>query len=204
MARSSKPVQSGSTSNNRILVPAPEPNASLKITSIPSGTLVYGFDTDEATFGRAGASLEIRLDNGGAVTIVDYFAVGNKALPNFELPDGSVVTAQDFLSASAPGMDLSTASGPTASQQTPGSGSGEYREGAGDLVGSVDRLGKLGTSYNQWDNGTLGVQDLGSSGDVSYGGGDISITDPFDAGPRGPTVHEAGRENGTHSGEGVD
>ena len=201
MARASKPVLSGNTSNNRILVSVPEPNANISINSVPNGTLVYQFDTSDATFGRAGDSLEIRLDNGGAITVVDYFAVGSKSLPNFELPDGSVVSAKDFLSASAPGMDLSTASGPTSTQQAPGSGSGEYREGAGELIGSVDRLGMLGTSYNQWSNSTLGASVYAADSGVLED--DISISTPFGAGPGGPTVHEAGLENGTNPGEGV-
>ncbi len=181
---------------NRIIISAPEGNATVNYNSAAGRTFVFDFDTSKASFSRAGNNLTITLDNGAVVNLVDYFAVGDRPLPNFELMDGAVVAGSDYLQAQSPNLDLKTAAGPAGAPRSPqGGGVGEYRDGFGKLIDSVDRLGDQEGDPFHWGTPRPGLDERDTIGAF-----DISIVDPVAS---GLLVDEAGLRNGTNPGVGM-
>ncbi|MDR3175321.1 MAG: hypothetical protein LBU06_02140 [Desulfovibrio sp.] len=115
--------------------------------SSPGGSLEFAFDPSAATVSRPENSndLVFDVDGGGRAVISGFFEVGTYSLPNMVLPNGMVVTSADFIAVNNPDVDMTTAAGPTPRSD----GLNEFAGDSGDLVGSVDRLGTLGTDY--WD-----------------------------------------------------
>ncbi len=156
MTRASQSTSSVNTINaamnggSSIPVPVPAANASIIVESAPASVLKFTFDPAQATTERSGNDLVFTLNQGGKVTLHNFFAVGDEALPTLELPSGAQVASADFFADSS--MDMSTAAGPAAASAAPSSGSGEYADDAGRLIDGVDRLGSLGTM--QWNRST--------------------------------------------------
>ena len=138
----------------------PVGDAELTLRAEPGGRLAMDFQPSMATAIRPDGTndLVFQFDNGGKVVITDFFAAGENKLPEFLLPDGTLVSAEDVFADSL--MDLSPAAGPK-TPGTPGGGAGEYSDDPGALVEGIDRLGSLGTSY--WDRSTESPEDF--SGD---------------------------------------
>lgn len=107
----------------------------------------FDFNAEEAAFNRVGNDLDVRFENGSQVILTDFFVTEGEDLSPFILLDGTEVSGEDFLQSMNPDMDIQTAAGPAASAN--GSGSGEYADGAGDLLDGVDGLSSLGAF--QWD-----------------------------------------------------
>ncbi len=121
-----------------------------QIMLTPGRHLEFSFDPAGVTFSRSGTDLVISAGNGSGVTLSGFFIAENAdALPQFVFPGGDSVPASAYLQSL--NIDITTAAGPVPSAP-PSGGEGEYSDGAGDLLGGVDRLGSLGT--DQWA-GTL-------------------------------------------------
>ncbi len=114
--------------------------------SASAGSVQFDFDPSATTTVREGNNLMFTSDNGGKVVLTNFFVVGDAPLPVLTLPDGAQVAAAEYLKDQFPGLDLTTAAGPSAA---PGSsGVGEYADGSGSsLVGGLERFGSLGTDY---------------------------------------------------------
>lgn len=159
-----------------VAVPKPDAGANVVIDSSAGGQLQLGFDPSVATPTRSGNDLSFDVEGGGKVTVKDFFAVGDESLPSLRLPDGTVVASTDFFSGS--GLDMTTAAGPGGGAGGAGSGSGDYRDDAGNLIGGIDRFGKLGTDF--WGRGSevpdpwIGRErpggDFGMNADTDLGG----------------------------------
>ena len=124
-------------------VPTPDSGASISVESSPGGALHLDFDPSTATTSRDGNSLVFEVDGGGTVTVTDFFVVGDQSLPSLVLPDGTEIASADFFEGSD--LDMSTAAGPAAGPP-PGGGT-SYNDDPGNLMGGVDKFGKLGTDY---------------------------------------------------------
>lgn len=201
MARAPMSARPGSGSSRRITISTPEAGSNVNINSAAGRSFVLDFDPSATTvtYDRAGTNLQLLFENGGSVTLLNYFAVGSRPLPNFELSDGSVVSGNDFLTANASDLDLTTASGPRPAAAPPrGSGVGEYRGELGNLIDGVERLGMLGTGLLDWSNATpLWDYQYESTYSTFFLG-------TIGGGPGGPTVYESGLPNGSNPGDGVD
>ncbi|SBW00450.1 hypothetical protein KL86DPRO_11786 [uncultured delta proteobacterium] len=113
----------------------------------PEEALELHFDANAATFARDGGNLILTFANGGQIVVPGFFEGGS--LPSITLPDGTTLNSGDFLKSMNPDMEIETAAGPAvAAHSADSSGTGEYADGAGELLGGVDRLGSLGT--DQW------------------------------------------------------
>lgn len=130
-----------------ITIIAPNAGQNVVLKSNGEESVHFDYDVRTSTFSRSENDLVVEGENGGKVTVVDFFAVGaNNPLPNMVLEDGTVVASADFLKAQAPDMDITTAAGPAQTSST--SGLSAYDDAAGSLLGGTDRLGSLGT--DQW------------------------------------------------------
>lgn len=110
----------------------------------PGQSVTLAANAADMSFLRDGADLVVSHES-GTTLYKGFFAQGeDKPLPSLVLADGETVSGEDFLRAMNPDMDLlSTAAGP-APANTPGSGSGDYADDPGNLIGGVDALGTLG------------------------------------------------------------
>ncbi len=93
------------------------------------------------------------MEDGGRVTVTNFFAVGDETLPILTLPGNIQVTAADLLQ----GVNLITTAGPEASR--PSSGGTNYNDDPGDLIDGIERLGSLGTDYWTRETGTVVIAD---------------------------------------------
>ncbi len=138
-----------------ITIIAPNGGENIVLQSDGAESIHFDYDVRTSSFSRSDNNLVVESDNGGTVTVVDFFAVGTEnQLPSIVLEDGTVVASADFLKAQSPNMDVSTAAGP--SQSSASSGLGAYDDAAGNLLGGTDRLGSLGT--DQWGGSTRQVE----------------------------------------------
>ncbi|MDR2488502.1 MAG: hypothetical protein LBD42_03290, partial [Desulfovibrio sp.] len=146
-SNASRPAATAPSRQN-VTVPVPNAGAELVVNSSAGGQLQFAFDPSAATTTRSGNDLAFELDGGGKVMVKDFFVVGDESLPSLRMPDGVVVASADFFAAS--GLDMTTAAGPGGGNNA-SSGSGEYLDDAGNLIGGIDRFGKLGTDF--WGRG---------------------------------------------------
>ena len=107
-----------SHSGRTVKIPRPQPGGEVIFTSSPSGDLLLDFDPGGTAATREGNSLIFTMNDGGKITIEDFFAVGNSLLPTFILPDGTRADGADYLRAQYPTLDLTTAVGTPASLAT--------------------------------------------------------------------------------------
>ena len=162
----------------KITLPTPSSNQHQQVSIVPETEITLDFNTGAASFEREGADLHITHENGGSITITNFFVAANtESLPVFALPDGQQVASADFLKNFS--IDVSTAAGPSASPTS--SGVNSYEDGAGDLLTGVDTLGSLGT--NQWANQTNTPDTLVANA----GSGDLGGETPPPLPPTPPT-----------------
>lgn len=165
------------TNRTGVTVPTAQAGGSASVASEAGATLRFQFDPAAADISREGADLVFSLDNGGTVTIGGFFEVGDNSLPDLSLPDGTVVSANDFFNGS--GLDMTTAAGPASG--SPLSGGTSYDDDPGALLLGLDKYGKLDTDY--WGRETESAEfyqgltgDAGESifgaivGGISFGG----------------------------------
>lgn len=171
-ASSAAVVESGRT----VIATRPIDGGTLNVAASPGGQINLGFDPAAATATREGDSLVFDIAGAGKVVLQDFFVVGDESLPALRLPDGTIVASADFFADS--GLDMSTAAGPgQPTAQAPDSGGTSYADGAGALIGGVDKYGKLGTDY--WGRNTeVSEEAFGLSADgggLSTGAGEGSF-----------------------------
>ena len=134
-----------------LAIPYPLSGQTYSVDMIPAGAVRLSFNPDDATVTRSGDNLTFVLEQGGSVTINDFFVVEDGGdLPELILPDGAVVPAA--LAFGDSDLDLTTAAGPGATGAAPGNGASDYADNPGSLIEGIDRLGSLGTDY--WGRGT--------------------------------------------------
>ncbi|WP_027187982.1 Calx-beta domain-containing protein [Desulfovibrio cuneatus] len=159
-----------------VVVPGVQANQEISIPAVAGAEVQFQFDPTSATVTRVDNSLVFTLDNGGKVTITDFFVTDGQPLPMLALPDGQVVPSEAVLAGLNGDMDLSTAAGPAA--RPPSSGGTSYEDSAGSLIGGTDRLGSLGT--DGWGN-SLSQPEQGI-GTLEVPGGTFSFDASSDVG----------------------
>lgn len=127
------------------IVMVPSKANSIATSILPNHNLQLAFDIENTSVERSANSLVFHFNDGGTITITDFFVTEQTELPDFILSDGTKVHSKEFLQSLNPDMDMSTAAGPSSASS---SGAGEYADAAGDLVGGVSRLGDMESS--QW------------------------------------------------------
>ncbi len=145
------PQQTGARFTSHVLT---IPKSGMRQVTLTAGQqLEFSFDPSGTTFSRSGTDLIISGNDGAGVTLSGFFVAENAdALPQFILPGGDSVPASSYLQSL--NIDVTTAAGPAPSAP-PSGGEGEYADGAGDLIGGLDRLGSLGSTH--WDGATKSV-----------------------------------------------
>lgn len=160
----------------------------------PGKTLSFSMNMDHAVFTRPEASADghkspdllVHFENGAALVLKNFFAPGEGGdnLPTLELADGTIITGEAFLAGINPDFDISTAAGATAAPSS--GGISDFSEGAGDLLGGVDRLGSLGTEpFGRSGLSTSEVLLSSSSAAVAApgeGAGGVPNADPSEGG----------------------
>jgi hypothetical protein len=132
------------------------------VLASPGGVLQLGFDPGLTIVSRKGSDLIFSLEEGGSVTVANFFASGDAGLPALLLPDGSVIAGADFFTAH--NIDINTAAGPA---PRPPSGGTHYEDDPGELLKGVDRLEALAPSPRDGENPRSSLADSGDEeGDV--------------------------------------
>lgn len=165
---------------SRHTISAPATGVSQTVNISAGDRLDFSFDTATAMFERTGPDLAIKFNDGTAILLEDFFVTGgeNTSLPALKLPDGTEISAGDFLKSFDPNFDISTAAGPSGAKQLQSGGSGDYSDNSGALVAGVEKLGSLGTDY--WNRSTTETE-LHFSGfgpDQAEPGQTAPVTDP--------------------------
>nr|WP_321513853.1 VCBS domain-containing protein [uncultured Pseudodesulfovibrio sp.] len=132
----------------RISLPGPGESTSYQLTA---DTLIkFTFDLSEAEFIGNGNNLEILVEGGGKIILVDYLLFAEMDNPPvFEMMDGEMVPGGVYLFAfegtdQATTEDIETAADAGAT----GSGAGAYSDDAGSLFAGLDALGGQGDAYD--------------------------------------------------------
>jgi VCBS repeat-containing protein len=130
------------------LLPGAGRSTSYRLTS--DSLVRFDFDLSEAEFKGVGNDLEITVEGGGKVVLLDYLLLADaNTLPLFEMMDGQQVAGDVYLFAFDTDQpqtqdDLETAAGAGAT----GSGAGEYTDDAGILFDGLTALGGQGDAYD--------------------------------------------------------
>lgn len=149
-----------------------------------------GFTPDPNNVHKEGQNLEFSFEGGGKIVLEGYYDhFQSKTLPDMVLEDGSVIGGRDFL-AMLNEEELVTAAGPSGGQAGSG-GAGDYADDPGALLGSVDRLGKLGTDY--WGVGSDETPEAVS--DI-YANLSIDFSDPNGEGSLGLSSYSINESEG--------
>ena len=139
------------SSTKVVTVPMPLPGNALAVDMVPGNALQLPFDPGSANASRAGSDLVFEVENGGSITINNFFAAGEGGeLPALILPGGMEVSSASVFGEDR--FDLSTAAGGDGNNTAESSGTGDYADDPGSLLNGIDRLGSLGTMY--WDRTT--------------------------------------------------
>lgn len=148
-------------------------------------TIEFMFEASSVSFSRSENSLVVTKED-AQVILDDFFITADEKLPELQLMDGTVVSAESFLQAMNPDMDLATALG--SASRNPSSGEGEYTDSPGDLVGSLDRL-EAGEGLGHWNRGSVGsVTDFSLTPSGSAGAPGFPVTPPNPVDPVDPPV----------------
>ena len=125
-------------------VTVPDADVHSHIAMMPGVNISLDFDPYIAKYTQEGYNLVLSFANDSTVTLTGFFAVDEETLPYFILPDGTCVFAKDVLA----NADIVRAYDWIGKHD---GGMEEYRDNAGVLIDSVERLGFLGTDH--WDQG---------------------------------------------------
>ena len=187
-----KTTNTNSTGTNvaSVHVPMPLRGDNLAVDMIPGNAVQLPFNPESADASRAGNDLVFEMEDGGSVTVNNFFIVEDGGdLPTLILPDGVEVASAEVFDASV--MDLTTAAGGQSNSTTGDSGSGDYSDDAGALIGGIGRLGALGTFY--WNRSTEVSEEYKS---IEFPGGEFSLNGQTDLGDllgMSGSVYEDGR-----------
>lgn len=137
-------------------ITAPETNEAKSVSlEAESGLIAFDFDLSVVKVSSEGQSLELSFDNGGKLSLIDFYAhLESGTLPTVQMGEGLEISMEDMLASLGDNfLDMVLAAGPQTSSPD-GSGSNEYSDTAGDLVGGVDRLD--GPLYSMaWDRSSF-------------------------------------------------
>jgi hypothetical protein len=173
----------GEIMSQHILKPGGGQNISIKVEQ--GNILQFRDDFDGASFERPDAAdgtkspdLLIRYENGGSMTLENFFQAREGTLPTLRLSDGTEVNGADFLAAMNSGIEFSTAAGPGAGAgaNAGSGGAGEYSDDPGSLIGGIDRFDSLGTDY--WARASAIAEAYVPSAPTMSETGDSSLGDP--------------------------
>lgn len=128
------------TQNSKQNVQAPQAGQTVIVNAIPGQDIVLEAAFDQAEVKLDSGNVIFEFANGGQV-VLDFSDIGTAQAPNVVMPDGTILNMEEFL-ASLGESDVEPAAGPEGGGEGSG-GVGEYRDDAGDLIGSVDKLGGL-------------------------------------------------------------
>ncbi len=136
-----------STAFNILKLIQPSPGTTVTIPIDAENTLLgLGFAPDPNNVAQNGQDLEFSFEDGGKIVLQGYYDhFTSKTLPVMVTDSGDQLPGEQFLASLR--EDLLTRAGPAAGSGSPSSGSGEYADDAGNLLGGVDRLGSLGTIH---------------------------------------------------------
>ncbi|MDL2216196.1 hypothetical protein LJB81_00515, partial [Desulfovibrio sp. OttesenSCG-928-M14] len=151
------------TSQQSTLVPFPEKGETIALTVEPGANLLFAFDPGMALASRTGNDLVFETEDGGTVTITDFFIAPDDSLPDLIMPDETVIAAVDFFSGSD--LDLATASGDAGASTGGGTG---YNDDPGSLTTGVDKSGILNTDY--WSQSSGANQNMAATSQGSRAG----------------------------------
>jgi VCBS repeat-containing protein len=132
----------------QVSLPGAGRSASYRLTA--DALVRFTFDLAEAEFIGNGNNLEIVVEGGGTIILLDYLILAEAdTLPEFEMLDGQQVEGGVYLFAFESDQpvteeDLETAAGAAAT----GSGAGEYTDDAGALFDGLTALGGQGDAYD--------------------------------------------------------
>ena len=122
----------------------PEAGQQIVLEQVPGNRLLFDFPTDQALLDRVDDNLVLTFDDGGTVTLQNFYTAYTKdTLPEFVI-DGQPVAGEQFFAAL--GEDLMPAAGPAAAAVVPGAGSGAAF-GDVSFLGGIDRLGGLDINF---------------------------------------------------------
>ena len=154
----------------------PAPGETLAVDIAPGNVVQLSFNPEDASVSRSGDDLVFELDNGGSVTVNEFFSVDDSdALPQLVLPTGEEVPVT--VAFADVNFDIETAAGPSAGRNEESSGAGEYVDDPGLLIDGISRLGSLGTIY--WDRNTE-IPEVYDAPEMP--GGDLSLVGMTDLG----------------------
>uniref|UniRef100_UPI00234C2463 VCBS domain-containing protein n=1 Tax=Desulfovibrio sp. Fe33 TaxID=3020842 RepID=UPI00234C2463 len=132
----------------RLSLPGAGQTSSYQLTA--NSLVRFDFDLSEAEFIGNGDNLEITVESGGKVVLLDYLPLAVAGtLPIMEMFDGRQLEGGMYLFAFESDRpltetDMETAAGDAAS----GSGAGEYNDDPGNLFAGLDALGPQGDAYD--------------------------------------------------------
>lgn len=127
-----------SVQTGECLVPNPRLGEDVILATAAGKTLVLGFYPSEAEISRQADALVFLMENGGSVSIPDFFTA-EQAPVLFALPDGTQLSALDFFASFNPDLAVAMAA---LENDTP-----EVETRLDDLLEGVGRMGALGTLY---------------------------------------------------------
>ncbi|MDL2307267.1 hypothetical protein LJC48_04480 [Desulfovibrio sp. OttesenSCG-928-C06] len=134
------PTSGSQTGSNQVIAVArPQSGENIAVDAAVGAQYALGFEMTGVSASRSGSDLVFEFDEGGSVTISNFFDVGDQALSPLVFPDGTTVASADYLSAMD--IDVTPAAGPAAAGAPGSGGAGEYSDDGGALMAGVDRLG---------------------------------------------------------------
>ena len=131
--------QQSSVQTGEYLVPSPRHGEDVVLDTASGKSLVLDFYPSEAEISRQADDLVFSMENGGSVSISDFFSAGQQPPVLFTLPDGTQLSALDFFASFNPDLDVAVSAPESEPTQT------DTR--LDDLLEGVSRMGALGTLY---------------------------------------------------------
>ena len=179
------------TQNSKQNVQAPQAGQTVIVNAIPGQDIVLEAAFDQAEVKMDGGNVIFEFANGGQV-VLNFSDIGTAQAPNVVMPDGTILNMEEFL-ASLGESDVEPAAGPEGGAAD-GSGVGQYRDDAGNLIGSVDKLG--GLDPREFTSVSVEALDADPLPEEEDPGVPI-LNSPPSISATGGIVNEAGLENGT-------
>jgi hypothetical protein len=125
------------------VVQSPKSGETVVIYAQPYEDIPLSAEFEQADVQLDGDRVVFEFENGGKV-ILEFTDLGSTQNPNIVMPDGTLLSVQEFLVYLAD-RDVEPAAGPDGAS-TLGGGVGEYDDDAGSLLGGVDSLDGLDAS----------------------------------------------------------
>ena len=81
--------------SRRVKIPCPSPDSRLSLPVTAGKVLAFDFEIDDCCWSRDCDDLVFE-GNDGLVSIVDFFAVSDRAMPDFQTLAGDILDGVDF------------------------------------------------------------------------------------------------------------